>query len=98
MATKNKKAVDPEGTATFKSKYAKHALNFDGVPKIEFSPVSKDANDGGEFKTTNVNQINALRSCDDFYRGIIKETTPAPAENSGEGGGDGAGAGNETTT
>lgn len=60
----------------FKSRYAKHTLNFDGVPKIEFTPVSsRDANQGGIFETVNPRQIKALRKCDDFSRGVIKEVS-----------------------
>jgi hypothetical protein len=94
---KNKKVTDPEGTVTFKSKYAKHTLNFDGVPKIEFTPVSKDPNDGGEFKTTNTNQINAIRNCDDFKRTIIKEITSDSTEEGDGDKGDDSGKGSETT-
>jgi hypothetical protein len=63
-----------DSKTTFKSRYANHTLNFDGVPRIEFTPVSsKDASNGGLFKTDNQRQINALRNCDDSLRGIIKE-------------------------
>ena len=65
---------NPKKHITFKSRYAKHTLNFDGVPRIEFTPVSsKDAGEGGVFKTDNQRQINALRDCEDARRGIIKE-------------------------
>lgn len=60
----------------FKSRYAKHTLNFDGVPKIEFTPVSsRDAEQGGVFETTNQRQIKAIRECADFSRGVIKEVS-----------------------
>ena len=70
------KQPEKKGSAIvkFKSRYAKHTLNFDGVPKIEFTPVSsRDAEQGGVFETANQRQIKALRECDDFKRGIISE-------------------------
>lgn len=64
----------PPKLVKFKSRYAKHTLNIDGVPKIEFIPVSsRDADQGGVFETVNPRQIEALRESDDFKRGIIKE-------------------------
>jgi hypothetical protein len=58
----------------FRSKFAKHTLNFDGIPKIEFTPVSSsDANKGGEFETINIRQINALRECEAFRKRVITE-------------------------
>lgn len=72
------KQPEKQGPATvkFKSRYAKHTLNFDGVPKIEFTPVSsRDAEQGGVFETTNQRQIKAIRECADFSRGVIKEVS-----------------------
>jgi hypothetical protein len=66
------KVSKPE-QVTFVSRYARDTFNFDGVPKIEFKPVSKDPDDGGIFKTTNPAQIDALRESKSFERGHVTE-------------------------